>query len=178
MIIFSSIQLEKALADQNVTRWQKAKYILIPAIFLSMASPLSAFFRPSFQDEPSTIYSVLQLLVMIISIFITYFGIKACFKVNENIDKSNFIERFCILLVPVSFRMLIFFIPCFIASMIILIFTAALPEIHKHVPLLFLPFGPIYLLMYFSLLNKSFLRFSNLITGNSSQPVAQADRKG
>jgi len=63
MIIFSSIKLEKTLADQKVTRWQKAKYIIIPAIFLSMASPLSAFFRPSFQDKPSTIYSVLQLLV-------------------------------------------------------------------------------------------------------------------
>jgi len=62
--------------------------------------------------------------------------------------------------------------------MIILIFTAAFPETHKHVPLLFLAFGPIYLLMYFSLLKKSFLRFSNLITGNSSQPIAQADRKG
>ena len=178
MIIFSSIKLEKALADQKVTRWQKAKYIMIPAIFISMASPLSAFFRPSFQDEPSTIYSVLQLLVMIISIFITYFGIKACFEVNENIDKRNFIERFCILLVPVSFRMLLFFILCFIAFMIILLFTAAIPEINKHVPLLFLPFGPIYLFMYFSLLKKSFLSFSNLLTGNSSQPIAQADRKG
>jgi len=29
MIIFSSIELEKALADQKVTRWQKAKYIII-----------------------------------------------------------------------------------------------------------------------------------------------------
>ena len=178
MIIFSSIKLEKALAVQKVTRWQKAKYIMIPAIFISMASPLSAFFRPSFQDEPSTIYSVLQLLVMIISIFITYFGIKACFEVNENIDKRNFIERFCILLVPVSFRMLLFFILCFIAFMIILLFTAAIPEINKHVPLLFLPFAPIYLFMYFSLLKKSFLSFSNLLTGNSSQPIAQADRKG
>ena len=43
MIIFSSIELEKALADQKVTRWQKAKYIIIPAIFLSMASPYLHF---------------------------------------------------------------------------------------------------------------------------------------
>jgi len=80
--------------------------------------------------------------------------------------------------IPILFKLFFIFLPVAFLGMIILTATKSHPEIHEHVSLLFLAFGPIYLLIFFSFLKHSFLRFSDLITDNSSQPLAQADRKG
>ena len=177
MIIFSSRKLEKSLSEQKITSWQKAKYIIIPAIFLSIAPPIGSLFSPRVTERPEGLHSPLQFLFVIISIFITYFGIKSCVKVNEKIDNRDFIERFCILLVPVLFKTFFIFISVFLGLMLILLMSKPLPGFWKKIPLVLFAFGPVYFLTYYSLLRCSFRRFSDLVNSDSSQPVAQADRK-
>jgi hypothetical protein len=169
MILFSSTKLEKALADNKITNWQKAKYIIIPAVVFAPIASIVNFVSPRFNERPPGIHFLIELLFTIITMVITYFGIRYCFKINEIIDRQDFIMRFSILLLPVTFKVIFIFLP------LSLIVTGIIDYIAKqHLNLLnkffliFLALMPIVTLIYFSLLVRSFRRLDALLTKKNS----------
>ncbi len=172
MILFSSLKVELAIVEGKLTGWQKAKYIIIPALFLAPISSTAYIISPKFLIRPSGMNTFMQFLCIICSMIITYFGIKFCFKENGRIDGNNFIERYCILLLPVTLRLYLIFLPL---TLIMTVIFIAIFKGHIHLlskySILFFIFGPIFTLIYYSLLIRSFRRLGNLLEKENSYLV-------
>ncbi len=169
MILFSSRKLEIAIAEGKLPSWQKAKYIIIPTVLSGPFAWSSYVIRPIFGKKPPTLNTLISIFISILTMFIIYYGIKSCFKVNQKIDDQNFIERFCILLLPVLFKLIVIFLPIsMILTGIAYAITRHDPLLSQRVPILFSVFGPLFILIYYSLLKRSFKRLGELIKIESS----------
>ena len=169
MILFSSRKLEIAIAENKLTNWQKAKYLLIPAVLSGPFIASSYFISPIFGKKAPTLNMLISILIAIITMFIIYYGIKSCFKVNQIIDDQNFIERFCILSLPVLFKLVIIFAPLsMILTGIAYAITKHDPILSKRVPIIFSVFSPLFSLIYYSLIKCSFKRLGELVKIKSS----------
>ena len=169
MILFSSLKLEKAIAEGEITGWQKAKYIIIPAVFMAPFASTTFLISPKFQTRPPGFHTLIQFVCTIGTMVITYYGIKFCFKANNKIDNHNFIERFCILLLPVTLQLILIFFP------LTLLITGINYAIYRHqqdiltkYSIMYVIFGPIYTVIYYSLLLRSFRRLGKLLEKDSS----------
>lgn len=163
MILFSSRKLEKALVAGKLDNWGKAKYIIIPAVVFAPFSATVAFFSPRFGEKPSGLYFLVQFAFYIATMFITYFGMKLCFRANEKIDGKNFIERFSILLLPVALKLYCICLPLTIAATEIV--SARVGADSRLIRANFLVFGPLLILfplIYYLFLFRSFRRFGYL----------------
>jgi hypothetical protein len=109
----------------------------------------------------------IDLATVVVSVIIIVYGIKKCFKINEAIDHQNFIERFAILSVPVSVKILIVGVP----SSLVLIWlmfgflSRNHPNLYQFVPAFFYIIGPIVAYIYYFFLRRSFVRFGQLMKG-------------
>lgn len=157
MILFSSKKLEEAIVEDKISNWQKAKYIIIPLVISAPVATATYMISPIYVTRPPDSQMFIRLLLVIISSFITYYGIKLCFKKNSQIDGRHFIERFFILSLPVLIKLTIVLI--FISGFIsVLTFNKDQPTSFPINSLLV----PIYTIIYYTLLVLSFKRLKEL----------------
>jgi hypothetical protein len=160
VILWSSQKLEQALAKGQLDSWTKVKYLLIPAVMGALSAEPFFLFRPVYGKEPPAINDLFFSIFAIITAFITYWGIKACFKVNTNIDGKDFLERFVVLTLPVIIRIFSFYIPC---GIVLLAIIGPLkdrdPTIFYRATIIFSAFSPIITYMMYSMIKNSFKRF-------------------
>jgi hypothetical protein len=98
MIIFSPKKVEDALRDGTFTSWEKAKYIILTAVVTAIGEPFYLV-APTIKQTNTTGTEILvRLVATITGLVITYFGVKHCYRIND--DSERFIERFICLRVP------------------------------------------------------------------------------
>lgn len=164
MILFSSNKLEKAIADDSLDSWTKAKYMILVIAMYSLKNSFY-WFAPSFGPETPLPYYAAAFASWLLGIVITFHGGKKCFKTNETSDGKNYVERLAVLYVPLTFR----FIPIFFFFLAIMAFiVACLLPIDKETqyllfPYLLLPLTLFLIWLFFVLLNRSFERLGELI---------------
>lgn len=164
MIIISSGKLEHSLAADDLSPWDKTKYIILPAILLSLMS-LSYVCGPTYCAERRPMLNALvSFLCLIASAFVTYFGIKKCHRTNESLDNTAFFERFFILSVPVLVQLMLV---CFPVSLAALHYAYLLrdshPLLHKRFPMLLSLSGPVITWLYYVMVDRSLKRLGRLI---------------
>ena len=118
-------------------------------------------------SRPPLIVQGIDLATVVVSVLIIVYGIKKCLKINEAIDHQSFIERFVILSVPVSLKILIVGVP---SSFVLLwlmfrLFSRNHPNLYQFVPAFFYIIGPIVAYIYYFFLRSSFVRFGQLMKG-------------
>ncbi len=163
MTVLSSKEVERLLAINLLTGWEKMKYLMIVTVLGFFSRPV-ALVSPIY-SKPSLIIEALDLASVAASILIVVYGIKRCFKINEVIDQQHFIERFAILSVPVSIKILIVGIP---GSYILLwvlfdLFREKHPGLYQFVPGFLYIMASIVTCIYYFLLKRSFVRFGQLV---------------
>jgi hypothetical protein len=164
MIFFSSKKLEAKLAHNQLSDWEKVKYMLIPSMLSSLLSGPIFFVRPYYGPHHSTLQAIGSLAGGILVAIAIYWGIKRNYQTNEKIDGKNFIVRWVILSFPVFNKFLVGFLP---GTLIFLIVSAAAtrnsPEVRKYIPTLLTMVFPALLVWMYCLIDASFKRFGKLI---------------
>ena len=163
MTVLSSEQVEKLLAKNELTGWEKGKYLIILLVLGFFSRPF-ALVSPIF-SKPPLIVQTIDLASVAVSVLIIIYGIKKCFKINEAIDRQDFIERFAILSVPVSVKILIVGIPSSFVLLWILfdLFRENHPNLYQFVPGFFYIIGSIGTYIYYFFLKRSFVRLGQLV---------------
>ncbi|MDD5556109.1 MAG: hypothetical protein PHN82_02540 [bacterium] len=165
MIIFSSRKLEKAIAEDELSNWKKAKYVILPAVLAILAGGPIYFITPTYGEKAPALNFFLHMVFNILGAYVTYYGIKKCFRTNEIIDGNNFLERFVILLIPVAVKLIIILLPfALIYYGIASSFRDSHPIFFKRSPIILYALRPIFIYIYYSLLNHSFIRLKGLIS--------------
>ena len=108
MILFSSKELEIALSNDLLSYWEKTKYLVLVAVIGALLGGPLVLIRPIYGAKMSTLNLLFSSLCAVLSAYLAYRGIKACFLTNEGIDGTLFFERMACLTVPVSIRVGIF----------------------------------------------------------------------
>lgn len=163
MTVLSSEKVERVLAENELTGWEKGKYLIILMV-LGYSSVPVALFSPTYSRPPLIVESI-QLATMVVSAIIIVYGIKKCLTINEAIDHQNFIERFVILSVPVSVKILIVSIPSIIILQWLMFgfLSTNHPNLYQYLPGFFYIIGPIVAYIYYFFLKRSFVRFGQLV---------------
>ncbi len=163
MILFSSRKLEVALSNNLLNDWQKVKYIIFMTV-LGYLSGMSYWGQSMHGRKWPLYFASFQLASAIVSAYLAYKGIRKCFKTNEAIDATSFFERMACLTVPVWIRLAIIILPVTIGLgwMIVKIEQAA-PELQYKFSLIFYVLGPVWVIVYYHMLNNSFVRLGVLL---------------
>ena len=164
MIFFSSKKLEAKLAHNQLSDWEKAKYM----VFLCLAEILFGgpvfLVRPQYGPRPPFPNSLAMLIGGIIMAVITYWWIKRIYLTNKEIDGKNFIERFTVLSFPVFMKFTVWLIPGTLIVLIIFgLVTRNNHEMRKYVPSVI---HVVFIAVIFGLnwlINNSFKRFGALM---------------
>ena len=105
MIFFSLKKLEKALVERKVSDKDAFNYFLILSIF----SGISMYFL---SDDAN---SELKFFDILLTILLTFFGFKQCFKVNSAGDNEEFYKRLfslsLVIFIKISFYCLLLLTP-------------------------------------------------------------------
>lgn len=155
----------KALADNSLDSWAKAKYIIFVIAMYTMYGPFY-WFVPSFGEKKPMLLQLASFASYCFTILFTIYGAKRCFKTNKTGDGKDFVERFAVLFVPLTFEIL----PLVLLLVAITFYLAAyiLPykdEETKYtiIPYLMLLCAPILAWLFYTLLDRDFERLSELI---------------
>jgi len=70
MILWSSEELERALAAGELDSWTKVKYVIVPAVIGSLSTPFYVF-RPIYGVRAPAINSLFSLIFAIVSAYLT-----------------------------------------------------------------------------------------------------------
>jgi hypothetical protein len=161
--VLSSKEVERLLAKNELTGWEKGKYLIILMVLGFFSRPFTLV-SPIY-SKPPLIIQTLDLATVVVSILIFVYGTKRCFKVNEAIDQQYFIERFAVLSVPVSIKILSVGIPSSFAFLWIMfdLFSENHPDLYQFVPGFFYIMGPIVTYTYYFFLKRSFVRLGQLV---------------
>jgi len=156
MILFSSKKLEKVAAQGILTSWEKTKYLVFIIILFSLSGPIYLV-SPHYGSQLPKWNLCLSVITWFAFLFITFRGIKKCFKTNQGIDEQNFIIRFIILFVPVMVKFLLIFLS---ASLIIGWFIGfnTNPALINYSNIVLPIARPILAYLFYFLLNRSFIR--------------------
>ena len=157
------ILVEKVLAKEQLTGSEKGKYLIILMVLGFFSRPF-ALVSPIYSRPPLIVQGI-NLATVVVSVLIIVYGIKRCLKINEGIDHRNFIERFVILSVPVSVKILILGVPSSFALLWIMfgLFSRNHPNLYQFVPGFFYIISPIVAYIYYFFLRRSFVRFGQLM---------------
>jgi hypothetical protein len=160
MILISSSELERQIAENALTSWEKTKYIILITAMYCLNGPIYIL-APSFGSKPPLGNSLVSLLSSITFVFITYWGIKKCYHTNKTCDDAHFIERFTLLSVPMTIIFTLFFVPAFLLlAFFSSLFVGEDRQINKDMILYsFRVLSTVGMLVYYILLNRSFQRF-------------------
>ena len=164
MIIWSSKKLEQALAKGELDSWTKVKYLIIPAILATLSGPFYII-RPIYGQKAPSLNSLFTFIFAIVMSYLTYWGIRKCFRENCQIDEKIFFERFAVLSVPVLVRLIAIFTPVTIILMTILygFMKNRFPDSLDRVSIGITAFGPIITYVMYQMLSTSFHRLGELI---------------
>jgi hypothetical protein len=166
MILISSTKLEHKIVNNELTQWEKTKYIIVMTAFYGFAGPIYVI-TPAFGPKQPEWNDVISFLSSVAFVFITYFGIKKCYRNNKTIDDADFIERFTILSVPMTIR---FILLCLPALLLLAFILSTLTEDDETRQVLFYLLinvtGAIAAIIYYAFLNRSFLRLELLMKDN------------
>ncbi len=164
MIIGSSRKLEQALAGDELNAWTKIKYLIIPAILATLSGPFYVI-RPVYGQKAPALNSLFTLIFAIVMSYLTYWGIRKCFRENCQIDEKMFFERFAILSVPVLVRLIAVFTPLTIIFMTLLygFIKHRFPDSLDRVSIGVAALGPIITYVMYQMLSASFRRLGELI---------------
>ena len=131
MILWSSRKLEKALAEERFSEWEKAKYYLWPAIWGALAGGPMFLLRPYYGSKPNH-HGIFILVGCMLMALVTYYGIRLGYRENQNIDGKSFIERYTILSLPVVVRFVVWLIPVMVVFLFVFAgLTRSAPEVRK-----------------------------------------------
>jgi hypothetical protein len=163
VILWSSRKLEQALAKGQLDSWTKVKYLIVPMVIGALSGPFFLF-RPVYGQKPPAINNLFSFVFAVIAAFIAYWGIKTCFKINNNIDGKDFFERLAVLTLPILIRIISFYIPSIIIlSAIIGNLKDRVPIMFQRAPIIYSAFGPIITYMMYSMLMNSLKRLGQLL---------------
>ena len=163
MIILSSRKLEKAIASNKLSQWNKVKYLILPAVLGAFSGP-QYIIQPYFGERIPAFDGLVQSIAAILSAYFTYRGIKMCFQENEQIDGKMFFERFALLGVPPFFRAMVIFLPISIILWnVVRIYQAQVPFLYNHFVIVSSVFGPAITYSIFYMTKNSFSRLGQLI---------------
>lgn len=162
MTLFSSTRLEQLLSENYLDSWTKTKYMILVTVLYSSTGP-AHLFTPYLPKQPP-VYPLAPLGIWLLIIVITYFGVKKCYLTNKAADGTDFIGRFIVLYVPISFKLLF-------VGLILLVFAAMVSRglsVEKDQQQNFFAFmayliGPAGTYLFYVFLNRSFRRLVVLI---------------
>ena len=163
MIIWSSRKIEQALAKGELDAWTKVKYLIIPAILATLSGPFYII-RPVYGQKPPAINSLFSFIFAILMSYLTYWGIRKCYRENCQIDSKRFFERYAVLGVPVMIRLIAIFTPTTIILGTILyrFIKNHFPDSLDHVSIGISALGPIITIVMYRMLSASFHRLGEL----------------
>lgn len=165
MILFSSRNLELAFAREELTKWDKVKYLIFMAVLAALASGPFYWIRPVYGTKMPTLNMFVSFACSVLSAYIAYWGIKKCFQINESGDGRDFFQRMACLTVPVTFRVGLVAIPVAIGvGVLVGIVLRIDPERQSVLLNLYYLMGPALAFFYYHLLKRSFLRLARLLT--------------
>ncbi len=165
MIIWSSRKLEEALAQGKLSNWTRVKYLIIPAVVGAFSGPVYLI-RPRYGPRTQPFNALCACVCGILTAYLVYTGIRKCYRTNKQIDGKSFFERFVVLTVPVFVRVMVV---AFTLSMTFLYATALTAERfpilanRASIVLVLTVFGPIVTYVLYALINRSFIRFRQVI---------------
>jgi hypothetical protein len=162
MILFSSLKLERKLAENSLSSWDKAKYMIFVIILYTFQGPIFVL-TPSFGPPRPLATYLISFVTTILVILVTYHGIKACFLTNKAADDTDFISRFAVLYVPMTFKFIAVILPISFLSFYIISFLK--DEIHDKALIYFVYLSaPIGTYVFYLFLNRSFKRLGKLVS--------------
>ena len=165
MIIFSSSKVQKALVNNSLDSWAKAKYMIFVIAMYCTAAPFH-WFVPEFGPKKPLSYHLASLSSYVLTILITVYGAKRCFKTNKTGDGKAFVERLAALYVPMTFEIMPLAIVLFAITVCIVAYVLPIDDkqtrysVLSYVMLLFAPF---LTWLFFVLLDRDFERLAELI---------------
>jgi len=164
MILFSSRRLEAELARGSLTDWAKTKYLLVPFALGALLDPSQLLVQPVYGQEAPLLNILAALVGAIGSAAVVLVGIRRCFLINCAIDEDRFIERFTILVLPITVRVLLVFLPLSTtASWLIAVHREDYPLLHRHYPAISWLLCPALWYLYMFLLARSLGRLKTLV---------------
>jgi hypothetical protein len=171
MTILSSGKVERSFAKNQIASWEKGKYLILLVVLGGFPAPFNLL-TPIYSRPPLIVEGV-KIAFELASLLIVVYGIKSCFKVNEAIDHERFIERFVVLSVPISVKILIVSFPIYLA--IVWLMSVLLrenhPDLFQFAPVVVYITGLSIYYIYFFFLRRSFTRFGELIKQKEGGPA-------
>jgi hypothetical protein len=168
MILWSSKELERALAQGQLDSWTKVKYVIVPAVVGSLSVPFYVF-RPLYGERAPAINSLFSLIFAIVTAYLSYWGIKRCFVANREIDGEAFFERIAVLLLPILVRIVTVAVLVSIALLIVLgKLRDRAPVLFHRSGIAFSAFTPIIAYVQYVMLTNSIRRFGRLVKAKES----------
>jgi hypothetical protein len=171
VILLSSRNLELAFVRDELTKWDKVKYIILMAVLSALLSGPFYWIRPLYGTKMPALNMLVSFACSVLSAYIAYWGIKKCFQINEGGDGRSFFQRFACLTVPVMFQVMLLAIPALIGLAMGLGFVVTViqmidPEFQRQriTPYALYLLGPALAFLYYHLLKRSFLRLGELMT--------------
>ena len=162
MIVWSSKKLERALARGEITAWGKVKYLILPAVMSVLFGPFYVI-RPLFGERPPALNSFFSFVFAVLAAYLTYWGIKRCFRQNEQIDGKVFFERFVVLVVPPAICVIAIVVPTSVALLMLAVaLREQIPFLFRRAPVLIAALGPLGTYALYSMARNSFRRFGEL----------------
>ncbi len=166
MKIFSSRKLEQSIADNQLTCWDKAKYVLFTAIVLVVFSGPIYLVIPIYGRSAPALNSLFSLGFTILGTFVTYYGIKECYATNRASDDKDFIERLAILSIPVFTKFIFIVFP---TTLYVVILMSSFRETQPMFPIILSALSPVLFYVYYYVLNRSFTRLGRVIEKNGNK---------
>jgi hypothetical protein len=163
MILWSSKELEQALAWGQLDSWTKVKYVIVPGVIGSLSVPLYVF-RPLYGARAPALNSLFSLIFAIATAYLFYRGMKKCFTVNRQIDGEAFFERTAVLALPIFIKIITVVIPTSIALLMVLgHLKDRVPMLFHRSGIVFSAFTPIITYAQYVMLTNSIRRFGKLV---------------
>lgn len=157
MIIFSPQKLEQQLANEELTTWEKTKYLVLAVVVSAFAGPLF-WISPTVKEQHIGFTVLIQLLTALIGLYITYKGIKKCYATNNK--ENEFIERFICLRVPWTVTFGLVLAP--LSIIIIYVAKKIFPQVPDLASLIIYICSPLITFIYYKALNNSFTRINTM----------------
>jgi len=166
MIFFSSKKLEARLAHNQLSDWEKVKYMLFQWLITILVGGPVFLVQPQYGSRPPFPNSLAMPIGGILMAIITYWWIKRTYLTNKKIDGKNFIERYTILSFPVFIKLTVWLVPGVLLILILFgLVTRNNHEMRRYVPVVINVFFVAVMFGFYWLINNSFRRYGDLLVG-------------
>ncbi len=162
MILLSSERLENALAEANLSEWEKTQYLLLPIVLGALVGgAFTSLLRQDFGGEVPAHQETIMFADGVIMAAISYWGISRAFRTNAKSDGQRFIERFTILSIPVAVKLWVGLFGCVVLLSVVMgRLGLSGPEVRAYFRLAVNVGAPLAYLAFYVLILRSFKRLS------------------